>query len=93
VYGYGIRQKLIFSIGKYTIVFQAEMYAIKACAVQNVDRDYTNKHIYILSDSQAVIETLGNYQINSKLKMAKDNRFQLIWMPGHDSIEGNKIAD
>jgi hypothetical protein len=30
-------------------VFQAEVYAIKACAVENLDRNYKNRNIYILS--------------------------------------------
>jgi hypothetical protein len=30
--------KLSFSLGQYTTVFQAEVYAIKACAVENLDK-------------------------------------------------------
>jgi hypothetical protein len=30
VYGYGIRKKLSFSFGKYTIVFQTAVYAIES---------------------------------------------------------------
>jgi hypothetical protein len=67
VYGYGTRWKLSFSLGQYTTVFQAEVYAIKACTVENLDRNYRNKNIYILSDSQAAIKVLDNYQINPKL--------------------------
>jgi hypothetical protein len=67
VYGYGTRLKLSFSCGKYTAVFQAEVYAIKACAVENINRGYKNRNIYILSDSEAVIKALDNYQINLKL--------------------------
>jgi hypothetical protein len=36
VYGYGMKQKLNFSLGKYTIVFQAEVYAIKTCTVESL---------------------------------------------------------
>jgi ribonuclease HI len=102
VYGYGIRHELSFSLGKYTIVFQAEVYAIKACAVENPGRDYRSRNIYILSDSQAAIKALDNYHINSKLawnchqspvKLAKHNRVQLVWMPGHGGFEGNQNAD
>jgi ribonuclease HI len=25
--------------------------------------------------------------------MAEHNRVQLIWMPGHEGIEGNEVAD
>jgi hypothetical protein len=54
-------RKLSFSLGQYTTVFQAEVYAIKACAAKNVDRDYKNRNIYILSDSQAAIKALGKH--------------------------------
>jgi hypothetical protein len=47
-YGYGTRQKLSFSLGQYTTIFQAEVHAIKACAVENPDRDYRNRNINIL---------------------------------------------
>jgi hypothetical protein len=67
VYCHGTRRKLSFSLGQYTTVFQAEVYAIKACAVENLDRDYKNRNIYILSDSQAAIKALGQHQITSKL--------------------------
>jgi hypothetical protein len=48
-------------------VFQAEVYAIKACTDENIDRNYKNKNIYILSDRQAAIEALDKHQIASKL--------------------------
>jgi hypothetical protein len=35
--------------------------------VENIDRGCRNRNIYILSDSQAAINALDNYQINSKL--------------------------
>jgi hypothetical protein len=47
VYCHGRRQKLSFSLGQYTTVFQAEVYVIKTCAIEN------------LSDSQAAIKALG----------------------------------
>jgi hypothetical protein len=43
------------------------VYAIKACTVENLDREYRNTDIYILSDRQAAIKALANYQINPKL--------------------------
>jgi hypothetical protein len=59
VYCYGTKQKLPFSLGQYTTVFQAGVYAFKACAVENLDRNYKNRNIYILSDSQAAIKAPG----------------------------------
>jgi ribonuclease HI len=57
-----------------------------------------NKSIYILSDSQAAIKALDKHQIISKLvwdchqsltKLARHNRVQIIWVPGHEGIVGN----
>jgi ribonuclease HI len=93
VYDYGTRQKLGFSHGQYTTVFQAEVYAIKACVAKNLNINYINKNIHILSDSQAVIKALRNHRITSKLvrdchhslmQLAEHNRVQLIWMQGHE---------
>jgi hypothetical protein len=91
VYCYGTWRKLSFSVGQYTTVFQAEVYAIKACTVENLDGDYKNRNIYILSDSQTAIKALDKHQITSKLVwdchqsftlLARHNRVQLIWDPG-----------
>jgi hypothetical protein len=54
----GTGRKRSFGLDQYTTVFQAEVYAIKACAVENLDRRYKNRNIYILSDSQAAIKGL-----------------------------------
>jgi rRNA-processing protein FCF1 len=67
VYCNGTRRKLSFSLGRYTTVFQDEVYAIKACVKENLDRNYRNRNIYILSDSQAALKALDKHQINSKL--------------------------
>jgi hypothetical protein len=91
VYWYGTRRKLSFSLGQYTTVFQAEVYAIKTCADDNIDRNNKNRNIYIISDSQAAIKALDKHQITSKLvwdchqfltQLARHNRVQLIWVPG-----------
>jgi hypothetical protein len=56
-------------------------------------------YIYILSGSQAAIKALDKHQITSKLvwdchqslmQLAKHNRVQLIWVPGHEVIVGNE---
>jgi ribonuclease HI len=102
VYCYGARQKLSFRLWQYTTIFQAEMYAIKACAVENLDRNYKNRNICFLSDSQAAIKALGEHQITLKLvwdchqslaQLTRHNIVQLIWVPGHEGIVGNETAD
>ena len=57
VYDYVTSQNLCFSLGIYTTAFQAEVYAIKAWAVKNLDRDYRN--IYNVPDRQVAIKALG----------------------------------
>jgi ribonuclease HI len=93
------RAKPCFSLGKYTTVFQREMYAIKAYTVENLDRGCRNRNVCVQCDSQAMIKALDRYQINSKLlwgccqslmKLAEHNRVQVIWVLGH---RGNGIAD
>jgi hypothetical protein len=49
-----------------TIVFQAEVYATKTCAFENLDRKYKNKNICIPTDSQAAIKALDKHQTTSK---------------------------
>jgi hypothetical protein len=48
VYCCGTRMKLSSILGRYMTVFQAEVYAIKACADENMDRNYKNRNIRIL---------------------------------------------
>jgi ribonuclease HI len=94
--------KLSFSLERYMTVFQVEVYAIKACADENIDKNYKNRNIYIISESQAAIKALSKYQITSKLvwecheshmQLARQNRVQLVWAPGHEGIVGKEIAD
>jgi hypothetical protein len=37
------------------------------CTIEKLDRNYKNRIMYILSDNQAAIKTLGKYQITSNL--------------------------
>jgi len=68
--------------------------------VENMEKGYKGRYIYILSDSQAAIKALNNFQINSKLvwdccqslvKLAEYNRVQLICMLGHMGTDVNEI--
>jgi hypothetical protein len=47
-----MRKKLSFSLGQYMTTFQAEMYATKACAVENFDRGHRNRNICRVSQKE-----------------------------------------
>jgi hypothetical protein len=78
------------------------MKKVNSTYEHSLDRNNRNRHICNLSDSQAVIKALSKHQITSKLawdchqfliQLAKHNRVQLIWVPGHEGIPSNKTAD
>jgi hypothetical protein len=58
VYRWGSRMEHRFSLGLHTTIFQAEIYAINACLMENTEEDYMCRNIYILSDVQAAIKVL-----------------------------------
>ena len=69
--------------------------------MENVEKGYTGRNIDILSDSGAAIKALENFQINSSLvwdchqllvKLAENNRIQLLWLPRHMGNNGHEIA-
>jgi hypothetical protein len=83
-------------------VFQREVYAIKAYILENINKNYNNKNIYILSESQAVLNELCFFQIYSELAcdclqflmtLVDQKKSQLIRVPGHEKMEGSGIAD
>jgi hypothetical protein len=52
--GFGVfwlwhKVKLSFNLWQYTTVLQAEVYAIKACLVENLYRNYRNRNVCIRS--------------------------------------------
>jgi ribonuclease HI len=58
VYGQSIRRRLSFSLGKHATVFQAEVFAILACAHVIKAHGIPEKHVSICSDSQAALKPL-----------------------------------
>jgi hypothetical protein len=57
VYGHGMGQSFSFSLGRYATVFQAEVYAIKACTDESIKRGYCDRNIYILSRQSSCNES------------------------------------
>jgi len=52
VYGQSVERRLSISIGRYATVFQAEIYAILACAYEIQLYVGPEKYVSICSDSQ-----------------------------------------
>jgi hypothetical protein len=44
--GHGMKQRLSFSLGQYTTLLQAEVYAIKACDDEDSKRGYWKRNTY-----------------------------------------------
>jgi RNase H. len=95
LYRWESRKGHSFSLGHQATVFQAEIYAIKAGIMENVEKRYTSRNICILSDSWVPKKVLNHFQINSKLgwdchqslvKLAERNRIQLVCVSGHMGI-------
>jgi ribonuclease HI len=98
----GLEKGHSFSLGFYTTVFQEKIHVIKACIMENTEKSYIRRNIYILYDNQEAIKALSNFQINTKLvwdcyqslmKLAVHTRIQLVWVPAHMGIDGNEMAD
>nr|XP_034194645.1 uncharacterized protein LOC117610907 [Osmia lignaria] len=96
------RVEMTHKLGHHVTVFQAEVFAIWACAKYNLDRAYSGKHIYICSDSLAALRALHKVEIGSKLvrdcaltlrQLSLNNKVKLLWVPGHAGIKGNERAN
>jgi hypothetical protein len=65
VYRWGSRWGQSCSLGLHNTLLQAEIYVIKACIVDYTENGYTGRNIYILSESQIMME--------EKMSMLKSN--------------------
>lgn len=81
-------------------VYQAELIALTAAA--EAITGYTNREIYLLTDSQASINTLTKPISNSKTAidcrralndLATNNSVAVVWIAGHEGHWGNELAD
>ena len=58
VYGQSVNRRLSIPLGKHATVFQAEVYAIIACAQENEAQEKPEKYVSICSDSQAALKAI-----------------------------------
>ena len=67
VYKWGSVKGHSFSLGLHTMILRVEIYAIKACILENIEKGYRGRNINILSESQAAIKVLNSFQVNFNL--------------------------
>jgi hypothetical protein len=58
-----------FSLGLHTMAFQTEICTIKVCIMENKEKGYMGKNIYVLSHSEAAIKALDNFPINFEINL------------------------
>jgi ribonuclease HI len=102
VYGQSGERRLSFSLGRYATVFQAEIYAILACAHEIQSQKRLEKYVSICSDSQVALKALKAARTTSPLVLHCQRALNdisarhvvgLFWVPGHAGVRGNEIAD
>jgi ribonuclease HI len=100
--GQSVNRRLSIPLGKHATVFQAEVYAILACAHEIEAQDRPQKYVSIYSDSQAALKALQAAKTTSPLvcqcqqalnDISAQHAVRLYWVPGHAGVRGNETAD
>jgi hypothetical protein len=83
-----------FTVGLQTTAFQAEIYTIKSCMMENVEYSVTGRNSDIFPNYQATITDLHSFQVDSKLAcdchqcqvtLSEYIKKQRVWVPGHEN--------
>jgi len=101
VYGQSVGRRLSFSLGRYAIVFQPEIYAILAHVYKIQFQNRLVKYVSMCSDSQVALKALQAVRtsplVHQCQKALNDISTQhavgLYWAPGHAGVRGNETAD
>ena len=73
--------------GTASVLDCVEIHTAETCIMENIEKGYTDKNIYILFDSQAVIKALESLKINSKLVW---DCHQSLVKPADQTVMGTK---
>ena len=93
---------LVFPLGKYATVFQAELYALFVTICHLITIVAGDKQIWLFTDSKESIQALDSHYISSKLvyeirkkldELCALGVVHIAWVPGHFNIDGNEEAD
>ena len=96
------RLEYSWSLGNYSTVFLAEVFAILMCCRICIGKGYRSRCIHICSDSQAFLLAFGRYNFTSHIvwecysllyQLCESNCVPLYWVPGHSGIQGNEVDD
>ena len=89
-------------LGKFSTVYQSEVYAIKKAADKLLYEGCTNRKIVIHSDSRASLLALNSNEIKAQSvhntvivlnELSRSNTVQLRWVKAHVNHDGNENAD
>ena len=95
VYGQSVGRWLSLPLGRYATIFQAEIYAILACAYEIQSQNRPEKYVSICSDSLAALKALEAIRTTSPLvyqcqkalnDISSRHAVGLFWVPGHAGI-------
>lgn len=95
-------KKRTFPLGMFASIFQSEIFAILQAADLSSEEAVQGQKITICSDSQAAIKALASHTTKSHLvweckkalnTLARQTEVEIIWVPGHNGVEGNETAD
>jgi ribonuclease HI len=102
VFGQPEGRRLSFPLGRYATVFQAEVFAILACAHDIQNHGTPEKHVSICSDSLVALKALEAVRTTFPLvrqcqealnDISARHAVGLYRVPGHAGVRGNETAD